>query len=274
MLTLEHLDIDGERLRIGHQPGSGTPLVVCAELGANLEMLEPLVQALPDAEILTFDAPGIGQSTLHRPRRMRGYARLLRHLLDARGYHDAVDLLGVGWGGLVVQAFAHPYSQRARRLVLVASSPGHIMFPGRLRHLLRLATPARFASARRFSEVAVRIYGGRARHEPELIRENAEHAILPSRRGYMAQLLAVTGFSSLLWLHRLEQPTLILAGDDDPVVPLVNARVLNLLIARSRLQVVKGGGHLLLITRTDECARAIHGFLARQRSRDELPIKE
>ena len=51
----------------------------------------------------------------------------------------------------------------------------------------------------------------------------------PSRRpcpGYLAQLFAITGWTSLPWLGRLRQPTLVLAGDDDPIVPLVNGRML------------------------------------------------
>jgi pimeloyl-ACP methyl ester carboxylesterase len=67
---------------------------------------------------------------------------------------------------------------------------------------------------------------------------------------------------------------LILAGDDDPIVPLVNARLLNLLIPRSRLQVIKGAGHLLLVTRTDDAVRHINNFLRRRDVRQELPTKE
>jgi pimeloyl-ACP methyl ester carboxylesterase len=34
------------------------------------------------------------------------------------------------------------------------------------------------------------------------------------------------GWSSLPWLHKLKQPTLILAGDYDPIIPMVNARII------------------------------------------------
>lgn len=274
-LQTRRLSLDGEELRIGAQHGDGVPLVICSELGANLEMLEPFVEALPEAEILTFDCPGTGLSTQRNMlRRMPGYARLVSDLLDACSHTDPVDLLGVGWGGLLAQQVAHDYPQRVRRLVLVSSSPGHIMFPGRVQDMLRLTTPKRFATARRYTKIARSVYGGRAKHEPALIRENAENVILPSRRGYLSQLLAVVGFSSLPWLHRLQQPTLILAGDDDPIVPLVNARLLNLLIPKSRMQVVQGAGHLLLVTRTEDAVRYISNFLRRRDVRYELPTKD
>lgn len=275
-MEVRQLVVAGEILRVGVRHGAGIPLVICNELGANLELMQPLVDALPDAEIIVFDYPGTGQSSQKQSlRRMSGYATLLRGMIDELGYNDQpVDLLGAGWGGFLVQKFAYDFPERARRLILVSTSPGQIMFPGKLKNILQLATPSRFATARRYTKIARQVYGGRAKTEPALISENAKNSILPSKRGYFSQLLAVAGFSSLSWLHRVRQPTLILAGDDDQIVPLVNSRLLNLLIPRSRMQVIQGGGHLLLVTRADEAARRITNFLRRLDTRQELPTKE
>lgn len=274
-MQIKHVKVQGEQLRYAVRKGQGIPLIICSELGANMELMQPFLDALPDAEVVIFDAPGTGRSSRGRVlRRMSGHANLVIGLLEDCHYKHEVDLLGVGWGGFVVQQLAHDYPKRVRRMVLVSSSPGQIMFPGRIKDVIRLATPKRFASARHYTRIAEEIYGGRAKHEPELIRENAANAIRPSKRGYLSQLLAVAGFSSLNWLHRLRQPTLILAGDDDPIVPLVNARLLNLFIPRSRLQVIKGAGHLLLITRAEDAARHVRNFLGRRNVRDELPTKD
>ncbi len=59
--------------------------------------------------------------------------------------------------------------------------------------------------------------------------------------GYLYQLLAGVGWTSLPFLPRLRQPTLIVAGDDDPIIPLANARLLHRLIPKSRLHVYHGG---------------------------------
>jgi pimeloyl-ACP methyl ester carboxylesterase len=48
------------------------------------------------------------------------------------------------------------------------------------------------------------------------------------------------------WLCRIRQPTLVLAGDDDPIVPLINGRILARLIPNAQLQVIPGGGHLFV----------------------------
>ena len=71
------------------------------------------------------------------------------------------------------------------------------------------------------------------------------------------------GWTSLPWLHRLRQPTLVMAGDDDPLIPLINARLLHRLIPRSELKVFDCG-HLFLMTRPEESAAAIAEFLDRR----------
>ena len=83
----------------------------------------------------------------------------------------------------------------------------------------------------------------------------------PSLSGYLAQLYAIAGWTSLPWLGRLRQPTLVLAGDDDPIVPSVNGRMLARLIPDARLHVVPGGGHLFLLERPREMAALVTEFL-------------
>jgi pimeloyl-ACP methyl ester carboxylesterase len=81
-----------------------------------------------------------------------------------------------------------------------------------------------------------------------------------SSAGYWMQLLALGGWTSLPWLWRIRQPTLILAGDDDPIIPLVNARVMAALIPRARLHVYNDG-HLALVTDAATLAPLIVAFL-------------
>ena len=64
-------------------------------------------------------------------------------LLDQLGY-EQVDVLGVSWGGALAQQFAFQQGKRCRRLVLAATSPGHLMAPEKLTVLLKMATPRRY----------------------------------------------------------------------------------------------------------------------------------
>ena len=85
-------------------------------------------------------------------------------------------------------------------------------------------------------------------------------------RGYLYQLAAAAGWTSVPFLPLLRQRTLILSGDDDPIIPLANARLMHRLIPNSRLHVFHGG-HLGLVTEAAELAPVVDGFLAAPVSR-------
>src|SRR4029453_18876864 len=195
-------------------------------------------------QTITVDAPGTGRSSSYRcPRRMPGLARPMVRMLDELGYAE-VDLLGVSFGGVLAQQLAHQAPDRVRRLVLAATGPGVGGVPGSPRVLLALATPRRYTQPDYFRRVAGDIYGGLARHDPDAALHGslARFAKAPSLSGYLAQLYAIAGWTSVPWLRRIRQPTLVIAGDNDPIVPLVNAHLLTRLIPAARLHIVEGGG--------------------------------
>ena len=74
-------------------------------------------------------------------------------------------------------------------------------------------------------------------------------------------MLAAWGWSSLLWLGSLRQPTLVMHGNDDPIVPLINAKILAARIRKAKLHVIDDG-HLFLVSRALEVAPVIRKFLA------------
>jgi poly(3-hydroxyalkanoate) depolymerase len=194
------------------------------------------------------------------PYRPSTLARLSAKLLDRLG-HQQVDVLGVSWGGALAQQFAFQQGNRCRRLVLAATSPGHLMAPGKLTVLLKMATPRRYKDPDYLKRVAGDIYGGALRGTPELVRKHLHHVRWSSDYGYYLQLIAALGWTSLPWLRLIAQPTLVMAGTDDPLVPVVNGRILASLIPHAQLVTIEDG-HLFLVTSASEAAAAISKFLA------------
>jgi poly(3-hydroxyalkanoate) depolymerase len=257
--------VAGRQLRVAVRRGDGTrvPLLMFNGIGASLDLLQPFVDALDRSlEVIRFDVPGVGGSPLPAiPYRFSGLCRLTARMLDALGYDEAVDVLGISWGGGVAQHFALSQRGLCRRLVLVATATGAIMVPARPEVLLRMATPRRYLDPGYLRQVAPVLYGGSARTEPDRVSAMMhDHSRVGSPRGYLYQLAAGAGWTSLPFLPLLRQPTLILAGDDDPLIPLANARLLRLLIPNSRLHVYNGG-HLGLVTEAAELAPVVDGFL-------------
>jgi poly(3-hydroxyalkanoate) depolymerase len=262
-MQIRRLDIHGQKLRVGVRPGdkSRPPLLLFNGIGANIELIEPFFDALDDVEAIVFDVPGVGGSPApNLPYRPSTLATLSAHLLDALGYHE-VDVLGVSWGGALAQQFAFQASRRCRRLVLAATSPGHLMVPGKLTVLLKLATPRRYKDPGFMQRVAGEIYGGALRGAPALARHHLRHVRWSSDYGYYLQLIAAFGWSSLPWLRFLQQPTLVMAGMDDPIVPVANGRILASLIPRARLVTIDDG-HLFLVTSAGKSAQIVSEFLA------------
>jgi poly(3-hydroxyalkanoate) depolymerase len=263
VLQIRVHDIHGQKLRVGvrHGDKARPPLLLFNGIGANIELIEPFFDALDDIEAIVFDVPGVGGSPAPRlPYRPSTLATLSAHLLDALGYHE-VDVLGVSWGGALAQQFAFQLGRRCRRLVLAATSPGHLMVPGKLAVLLKLATPRRYKDPAYMQRVAGEIYGGALRGAPALARHHLRHVRWSSDYGYYLQLIAAFGWSSLPWLRFLQQPTLVMAGTDDPIVPVANGRILASLIPRARL-VTLDDGHLFLVTSAGKSAQIVSEFLA------------
>ncbi len=266
-----NVTVGGQVLRVAIRPGRPNgagdpprcPLLLINGIGANLELLEPFVTALdPAVEVIRFDPPGVGGSPPPPgPYRFSGLCRLIAAMLTELGY-DRVDVLGISWGGGVAQHFAASQRARCRRLVLVATAMGTPMVPARPAVLARLVTPRRYLDPGYLGRVAGDLYGGLARIDSAPIVAAMYGGDRPGlSRGYLYQLTAAAGWTSLPLLPWLRQPTLILAGDDDPIIPLANARIMHRLIRDSRLHVYHGG-HLALVTEASELAPVVDAFLA------------
>ncbi|MGH8787994.1 MAG: poly(3-hydroxyalkanoate) depolymerase [Cupriavidus necator] len=264
-MQVQTVDLDGQQLRVGIRPGSdaGPPLLIFNGIGANLELIEPFVDALVGVEVIIFDVPGAGGSPAPlMPYRFSNLCVLADRLLSHLGYAGQVDTLGVSWGGALAQEFARLYPQRCRRLVLAATSPGVLMVPGRLSVLSKMIGVRRYSDPEYLRRVGADLYGGAFRDDPALLDEHGRHMQSPRGRGYLYQLLAAWGWSSLPWLGAVRQPTLVMHGADDPIVPLVNARILAARIPNAELHVLDDG-HLFLVTGAENTARVVGAFLRR-----------
>ena len=256
---IRHLRLFGHRIRVAvwHGNSERTPLLLFNGIGANLELLAPIVDGLSDIEAIAFDAPGVGGSgPAYHPYRPWQYAILARRLLDALGYRRKVDVLGVSWGGAMAQQLAFQARGRVRRLVLAATSAGMLMVPGHRRALFKLASPRRYLDADYLERHFEALYGdatGGGGH--------AARIMPPTRAGYLFQVLAGVGWTSAPLLPLIPHETLILAGSRDPIVPAVNGRILATLIPRARLRIVDGG-HLFLVSQAAQVMPIIDEFLA------------
>lgn len=251
-----------QRLRTGvwRGAGAGRPLLFFNGIGANLEIAQPLAEALPDRDIITFDLPGIGGSpgpvTPYRP---WWVAHAAKSILLHYGYDRPVDVMGVSWGGGAAQQFTFQYQRRVNRLVLCATSPGALMVPGKIEALSKMADPRRYIDRDFLARNFKTLYGD----EPEGASQFSARMKAPTRAGYVYQLMAMMGWSSLPFLPLLPHETLVMAGDRDHIVPVANAQILKFMIRKAELHIVENGGHLFVLSKAREVLPVLQSFLDR-----------
>ncbi|MEM6266847.1 MAG: alpha/beta fold hydrolase, partial [Pseudomonadota bacterium] len=200
VVTME--DIAGRTLRTAawrlDMPSDHLPILFFNGIGANIEAVAPLAEAMPERGFLMFDMPGVGESPdpviPYNPFTMSWTAA---QLLGRYGL-DEVDVMGVSWGGAMAQHFALQHPARTRRLCLIATTPGMAMVPGNPAAFTKMANPRRYIDPEFMNEHFATLYGGvdqdGAKHQKD---SHIGRLKPPSARGYMYQLLCMLGWTSL-----------------------------------------------------------------------------
>lgn len=262
--TIEFMEAGGRKLRVAHwrlgEPSDCPPVLFFNGIGANIEAVAPLAERMTERAFIMFDMPGTGESpdpTIpYNPFTMSWTAS---QILGELGV-DLVDVMGISWGGAMAQHFALQHPRLTRRLVLVATTAGMLMVPGNPAALTKMANPRRYIDPEFMNEHFIILYGGMTKR-PGSKSDHIGRLKPPSPRGYFYQLLAMLGWTSLPALPFLKKDVLIMMGDEDQIVPLINGKILNSAIPNSRLEVFKGGGHLFLLTHADESVACLREFL-------------
>ena len=239
--------------------GEGEPLLLYSGIWGEVRLWERLLPHLAGFQTIAFDPPGIGRSQRPPyPLSMWSLAEMGTAVLDEFGIRSA-HVLGASFGGAVAQQMAFSHSSRVRRLVLVSTSFGGFAMPGNLTALWHFIHPRSY-HPERLERVAGAMFGGRLRAEPEIVR--SMHIRRPTDTlAALYRMAGLIGWTSLPWMWTIGQPTLVIAGDDDPVTPLVNHRVIAALIPGARLHTVPGGGHLVLLDSAAQVGPVISSFL-------------
>ena len=252
--------------------GQGDPLLLINGLGANTDMWGPFASCFPDRRLILFDAPGSGRSsTPTHPISISSLASLAVTVLDNRGVTSA-DVLGYSYGGAVAQQLAWEAPGRVRKLVLAATNSGIGAMLGSPSAMFVLATPFRYYSPTYFTRTAAALYGGRTarNHDVRHRMMNSRSKFPPTSLGYALQILGGASWTSQYFLHRIESETLVISGDDDPLIPVVNAEFLAKRIPNARLEIVERAGHLFLCDDARRMAERIRHFIGPVRAFDNV----
>lgn len=244
--------------------GNGPPLLLLNGIGLDLSAWGALVQELSgERQLVLLETRGSGLSgPPPEPCSTALLAADALALLDHLSF-GSVDVLGFSLGGLVAQELAILAPDRIRSLVLAATAA---RLPARARRVLdawrRLLLAGVEADAFRREQFAW-VYGPATLENDALINgalATLAGAPAPSAHGFAAQADACLAHDTRERASHIGAPALVLAGEDDVLLPAAAAETLAGLLPRGRFE-RHPGGHAFLSESTRVVAASVLGFL-------------
>ena len=269
------MDIRGQLVHVRDEglPGDPLPIVLIHGTSASLHTWEGWVRALKSQRrVITFDLPGFGLTGpftgSYAPDDYHGdtYARFVLDLMDAMKLQRVV-LGGNSLGGEVAWRTALLAPTRVASLVLVdaagpAFTPISIPLGFRFARIPVLNRLTEFALPREMvAQGLADVYADPSRIKPELIDRYHELTLRSGNRRALVQRLQQQGFKGegAERIGQITQPTLLLWGRQDRLIPPSVGEEFQRLIRGSRLVVLEGLGH---VPQEEDPARSV------------MPVKE
>ena len=256
-----------------HGDAKAEPLLLIMGFMMNAAAWAPQIAALAARyHVIAFDNRGAGRTTQPEgaysiPQMAADTAGLLDHL----GI-DSAHVVGASMGGMIAQEFAIRYPARVRSLVLACTTPGGPHSAG------YEALKANTAMAGEIEDIA-------AAMTPERVREQLEQLFTPeflanpgpgfgpmvaaivqypqTLAGLKGQAAAIAVHDTYGRLGEIKAPTLVVAGDADPLIDPGNSRILAERIKGAELRLLPGLRHGFFAEKPDESSAILLEFLTR-----------
>lgn len=261
-----HLRDEGRR-------DDAVPLVLLHGTSASLHTWDGWVAALgPERRIIRIDLPGFGLTGPFAggDYSIPSYVRFVRALLDQQGITRCV-LAGNSFGGNLAWAVATAFPDRVERLILVDSGgypliARSIPIGFRIARMPVLSQLGRFILPRRLIESSVRnVYGDPDKVTPELIDRYYELTLRQGNRVAVTARLRQSPAGNLSErITTVKQPTLILWGEKDRLIPPELGERFHHDIAGSQLVMFPALGHVPHEEDPVATAAAVKAFLDRR----------
>ncbi|MBI5284397.1 MAG: alpha/beta fold hydrolase [Chloroflexi bacterium] len=256
-----------------HGDAGTEPLLLIMGFMMNAAAWAPQIAALAERyHVIAFDNRGAGRTT--QPEGAYSIPQMAADtagLLDQLGI-ESTHVMGASMGGMIAQEFAIRDPARVRSLVLACTTPGGPHSTG------YEALKANTAMAGEIEDIA-------ATMTPERVREQLEQLFTPeflaspgpgfgpmvaaivqypqTLAGLKGQAAAIAVHDTYGRLGEITAPTLVVAGDEDPLIDPGNSRILAERIKGAELRLLAGLRHGFFAEKPDESSTIVLEFLAR-----------
>jgi pimeloyl-ACP methyl ester carboxylesterase len=271
---LSQVEVDGTPVNyVDLGDGGIEPIVFVHGLGGQWQnWLENIPRAALERRVIAMDLPGFGRSPMPRERvTISGYGRCVDALCDKLSL-GRVDMVGNSMGGYIAAEVAIQVPERIDQLILV-SAAGITSADIARRPIItagRIATVMVSYGAARHRQIASRPKSRHlalalvARH-PSLLKADLAYEGFfkgAGKPGFDDALRACLEYDFRDRLPEIRQPTLIVWGEKDSIIPVRDAHEFERLIPDSRKVVMQDTGHIPMAERPASFNDVMMEFLA------------
>jgi pimeloyl-ACP methyl ester carboxylesterase len=249
------------------EQGTGEPLLLINGLAFPMDLWFAQIEELSkDFRVIALDNRGIGQSD--KPDEEYSIPLMASDsvgLLRALGIQKA-NVAGLSMGGFIAQEIALSYPESLNRLILVATGMGGP-------RLLALGKP--------FWDSSVVAIAGKtywdvyridltlmtapefAERHPETLDKAVELRMKNPQpfHAFVRQFTAAGLFDSNERVHRIDKPTLIVLGREDPIFPIDLAEDFREKLPHAKMVIYENCGHAIHLEKPDQLSKDIREFL-------------
>ena len=263
--------VEGGGIRFAYRRiggSNGTPLVLLQHFSGNMDAWDPaVVNALAtDRPVIVFDNAGVGRSTGQTPDNIAAMAGDAVDFIQLLGL-SKIDLLGFSLGGCIAQLIAAEHAQLVRKLILVGTAP-----KGGEEHLLAVLQEAfsqtdapdprlpLFFTTSSASQSAGLAFLKRAKaRQDDRDTDNGSAVTDPQAKALITW--CATPDPGQAMLHAIRQPTLVVSGSHDTMLPANNAYAMFKGLSNAQLVLYPDSGHGVLFQHHDTLVTHVRTFL-------------
>ena len=229
------------------------PVLLIHGAGGHHLYWPPQVRRLHNQRMFAMDLPGHGKSDGIGHHRVQDYADEILKLMAALRLNAAV-LVGHSMGGAIALDAAIRFPRRVLGLCLIGSGARLRVDPAILRSL---AQDSNYAAALRL--IGERSFAARTGRR---LMELAMQRMAETRPSVLhGDLMACNAFDVTHQISNINSPTLVLCGAEDQMTPPKYSDFMHANIGGSRLKIIPGAGHMVMLEQPDEVADELASFL-------------
>jgi pimeloyl-ACP methyl ester carboxylesterase len=239
--------------------GKGRPIVLVPGLAGGIGLLEPLIDELAKSHrVIAYELRGEGPSLFQRDYHFNRLVQDLGELINQLRL-ERPGVVGVSFGAAIAVEFATRHSRRLS--FLAAQGASKVYHPGLFGDVARqvldnLALPENSPFVNQFFSLLI---GSRRREGDQfdfIVRRSWD-----TDQSVMAHRMALLDeYDPQDRLSQIHTPSLILAGEQDVLVPMGESRELASLIPSAEFRSIDRAGHLAFVTHARRLGREIQEF--------------